>query len=462
MTDSLIEKLEKGSPKGKFTAPEHVGYAAGYKDAFDIVRQHEANHFRDVAKMASSEPSMDISRFSVLEQCYCMSDAPSDDYPEDKGVCQYCQIKALLRSCPSKRPDAAKPKSEHASGSYFHPNIKSFHLGTEVLSDEEMVKATTGRASPSDYGMVQVYPSKSVQPSLTKPSVCDGTIYENPIIANSGDIPIVDEAELKKRMLKADIHCPQCADIALDAVLPYLRTPQSDEMLKAIGRMEAGDISPVPDEEPEPMSNFVRSVGLTETKGECQEEAKELGVRVPGAAPPHRPDELDIKKLMDDAICDAMRKAIQDTVNYTKFECETNERRSDIYTNAAFADVLGHKIVDLAYDAVRTYLRPLERESGDDMDNSSSVVFESGRQDADKEWREKLYKNGGRELMDLLQGQYKKSHLLELIGFNVFEALKRAEAFISRYGNGGETEGFRRDTLYEIRNAITEIEGQKP
>jgi len=34
-----------------------------------------------------------------------------------------------------------------------------------------------------------------------------------------------------------------------------------------------------------PVMSNIRSVGLTETKGECQEEAKEFGVRVPGAAP---------------------------------------------------------------------------------------------------------------------------------------------------------------------------------
>lgn len=34
--------------------------------------------------------------FSVLEQCYCMKDAPNDDYPVNKGICQYCQIKALM------------------------------------------------------------------------------------------------------------------------------------------------------------------------------------------------------------------------------------------------------------------------------------------------------------------------------------------------------------------------------
>lgn len=34
--------------------------------------------------------------FSVLEQCYCMEDAPQDHYPDANGICQYCVIKKLI------------------------------------------------------------------------------------------------------------------------------------------------------------------------------------------------------------------------------------------------------------------------------------------------------------------------------------------------------------------------------
>lgn len=37
-----------------------------------------------------------MDEFTVLDQCYCMPNAPNDDYPDHKGVCQYCRIKALL------------------------------------------------------------------------------------------------------------------------------------------------------------------------------------------------------------------------------------------------------------------------------------------------------------------------------------------------------------------------------
>lgn len=39
-----------------------------------------------------------IKLFSVLDQCYCMPDAPNDAYTDHKGVCQYCQIKERLES----------------------------------------------------------------------------------------------------------------------------------------------------------------------------------------------------------------------------------------------------------------------------------------------------------------------------------------------------------------------------
>jgi hypothetical protein len=42
MTQTLVEKLERRRPKGTFTFPENIGYAEGYNDAFDIVRQNEA------------------------------------------------------------------------------------------------------------------------------------------------------------------------------------------------------------------------------------------------------------------------------------------------------------------------------------------------------------------------------------------------------------------------------------
>lgn len=39
---SLIQTLEASSPKGQFTYPENIGYAKGYRDAFDLVRTHIA------------------------------------------------------------------------------------------------------------------------------------------------------------------------------------------------------------------------------------------------------------------------------------------------------------------------------------------------------------------------------------------------------------------------------------
>lgn len=37
-----------------------------------------------------------VSQFDVLEQCYCVDDAPQDHYPDFKGVCQYCMIKKIF------------------------------------------------------------------------------------------------------------------------------------------------------------------------------------------------------------------------------------------------------------------------------------------------------------------------------------------------------------------------------
>jgi hypothetical protein len=51
----------------------------------------------------------------------------------------------------------------------------------------------------------------------------------------------------------------------------------------------------------------------------------------------------------------------------------------------------------------------------EDIDSDPSVIFESGRQEANREWRKKLYERGGQELVEMLCKHYNKAHLINLI-----------------------------------------------
>ena len=50
-----------------------------------------------------------------------------------------------------------------------------------------------------------------------------------------------------------------------------------------------------------------------------------------------------------------------------------------------------------------------------DLDSSPSVCFESGRQESDKEWRQKIYKDGGSQIIKEILNHYKPEHVIELI-----------------------------------------------
>lgn len=83
-----------------------------------------------------------MSEFTVLDQCYCMKDAPIDEYPVNKGICQYCQIKKLLADTINENERLRKlipaPYAEHCNKQSNH-NIIIGDLYTCLANQAQLV-----------------------------------------------------------------------------------------------------------------------------------------------------------------------------------------------------------------------------------------------------------------------------------------------------------------------------------